>query len=120
MDLPGTEVVFKVFAWSITGVAGWIWWSLGRSMVRRPEFEAYRAQHEAEHAALTARLAQGDARFAQVESTLRHLPTKEETLALRIQMETLAGDLKVTQALMKKVEEPVRNIVENALAERVR
>ena len=108
-------VMSAVFGSLLAGLGVWIAWSAHKQFVTHDQFVAFREDHETEHDEVTERLARGEARFAQLEATLADLPTKNDIADLKIQMERLAGDIRVVTAILQRVEGPVRTIVDGAL-----
>ncbi|MBI2235397.1 MAG: DUF2730 family protein [Magnetospirillum sp.] len=97
------------------GLGLWIMWSLSKKFVPKADFDTFRSSHEEQHDELDEQLKEGELRFARLDERLGHLPTKDDLVGLRINIERLSGDIRVATAVLRKVEGPVDLVVENAM-----
>lgn len=110
-------LAFKVagaLATVLSLVFGWALWSLRREVVTRRDFAAWSEVHEKEHSDLEKRLADGDVRFARLETTLAHLPTRADMEDLRVEVTRVSGAVTTVGATIDQVATSI-----NALSEQV-
>lgn len=103
---------WPVIALVISGLVAWIGWSSRQQFVTHDDFARYIKSHEAEHKAdaeahshvhdqLDDALAEGAAKFREIETKLEQLPTRRDHEALL----RAIGDLKaVSQGIGAKVD----------------
>lgn len=101
---------------------GWVVWSLGKRFLPREEFEAYKNAHGDAHDEIGDQLQAGREQFTRIESDLKHLPTRRDIDDLKAQLHAvdkgvveLNGSIKAVAVRIGAVENPVRDIVRNAL-----
>lgn len=101
---------------------GWVVWSLGKRFLPRDEFESYKASHGAAHDEIGVQLQAGREQFTRIESDIKHLPTRRDIDEVKAQLHLvdkgvvkLHGAVEVVAAKLGAVENPVRDIVRNAL-----
>lgn len=84
---------WPVIALVISGLVAWIGWSSRQQFVTHDDFDRYIKSHEAEHKAdakahdevhegVDAALAEGAAKFREIETKLEQLPTRRDHEAL--------------------------------------
>jgi phage shock protein A len=121
----GVSIVWAVggLLVAIVGAAGLFW--LSKVFASRKAVDdlaaavkSYVEEHEKLHKRIEHQLGDVERRFTIMETTLRQLPTKAEVADLNVRMEGLRGDIRVATAILQRVEYPVREMVENALAEK--
>lgn len=96
-----TGVALQVAGATAIPAFGAAMWAIRRAMVTRQDFADWAKDHEVEHEHLEDRLAAGEVRFARVETTLEHLPTKGDVDEVRTQVGRVEG---AVQALTAGVE----------------
>lgn len=108
-------IAFKVaaaLAVVLSVVFGWALWSLRREVVTRQDFADWAKTHEDEHERLEDRLSDGDVRFARMETTLEHLPTKSDVEKVRSEVGQVAGAVQALSAGMDGLTRAVGSIGE--------
>lgn len=73
-------------------------WGVKAGLVPREEFDRFVESHRGDHRRLEDRLDAGDVRFERLETTLRHMPTKEDVEELRKEVSELSGNVKALTA----------------------
>jgi len=76
-------------------------WGVKAGLVPRAEFDGFVEGHRQAHARVDDRLDAGDVRFERLETTLRHMPTKEDVEDLRRDVSELSGNVKALTATVE-------------------
>ncbi|MDA8230358.1 MAG: DUF2730 family protein [Magnetospirillum sp.] len=85
-------------------------WSLRtvlRQMATKSDLQAHKAEHAAEHDDVNRALAEGDVRFAKIETTLAHLPQRADIDSLAKAIAELGA---TTQRVAAKMDGVIGNI----------
>lgn len=109
------DLVLKVggaVSTALTILFGWLYWSLKKAVVTREDFSAWAKKHEQEHHDLEKRLADGDVRFTRMETTLTHMPTKDDVEDVRSEVAHVTGALQALGARMDGMGRSLDSIVD--------
>lgn len=108
-------VISVVVGGTLAGIGLWARWSVHQQFVSHDAFDRFRNEHATHHDELEDRFREGDTRFTRLETALANLPTQAQFHDLSLGLERLGGEIKVVTEILKRVETPVRSMVEGAL-----
>lgn len=85
-------------------------------MATKAELTAHKDDHDEEHRVLDNRLADGDVRFARIETTLNHLPTRQDLDGINALLGKISENLARVDATVTELKVSTRQLVQNELA----
>jgi len=108
----------------LTGLVGMIGgglaWAARHTLVSQVDFEAWVTGHGNAHSALDRRLAEGETRFALLQSSLDHLPDHDDVAELKERITKVEGSVEALgeridglREVLERVERPLNLLVDH-------
>ncbi|WP_142850968.1 DUF2730 family protein [Telmatospirillum sp. J64-1] len=95
---------------AVSTICAWIIWAMRREWVTKAELSVFQTRHAEQHAELDRRLHAGEVRFERLETTLNHMPTKEDLDRISQQVGLIAANVQGIQSTVEGVNKAVAGL----------
>ncbi|WP_142851010.1 DUF2730 family protein [Telmatospirillum sp. J64-1] len=95
---------------AISTICAWIIWAMRREWVTKAELSVFQTRHAEQHAELDRRLQVAEVRFERLETSLRHMPTKEDLAQISEAVANVAAAISGIEATVRGMSQSVAGL----------